>query len=152
MQDKAYAKPVKTENGLVQGKVEDGLRIYRGIPYATAPVGELRWKPPQPIQDWKGILPGDKFGPASIQNNPAVANLAPPSEDCLYINVWTPAKSEKDRLAVMVWIHGGGFIAGTPAEKLYHSEHIAKKGLVVVSIYRLQTWDTGISSAPCPER
>jgi para-nitrobenzyl esterase len=138
MQDVANAKPVKTENGFVQGKVEDGLRIYRGIPYATPPVGELRWKPPQPIQDWKGILPGDKFGPASIQNNPAIDNLAPPSEDCLYINVWTPAKSEKDRVAVMVWIHGGGFVAGTPAEKLYHSEHIADKGVVVVSIgYRL---------------
>lgn len=138
MDDDLYAEPIKTGNGLVQGTVEDGLRIYRGIPYAAPPVNELRWKPPQPAKKWEGILPAEKFGPASIQNNPAIANLAPPSEDCLYLNVWTPAKSEKDRLAVMVWIHGGGFVAGTPAEKLYHSEHIANKGVVVVSIgYRL---------------
>jgi para-nitrobenzyl esterase len=130
--------PVKTENGLVQGTIEDGLRIYRGIPYAAPPVGELRWKAPQPAQKWSGILPADKFGPASIQNNPAITDLAPPGEDCLYLNIWKPVKIPDDKLAVMVWIHGGGFVAGTPAEQLYHSENIAKKGVVVVSIgYRL---------------
>ena len=138
VKDSVYAKSVKTEYGLVQGKVEDGLNIYRGIPYAAPPVGDLRWKAPQKAAKWKGILIADKFGPASIQNNPAIANLAPPSEDCLYLNVWTPAKTQKDNLAVMVWIHGGGFVAGTPAERLYHCEHLAKKGVVVVSIgYRL---------------
>ncbi len=130
--------PVKTENGMVQGTVEDGLRVYRGIPFAAPPVGKLRWKAPQPAQKWKGVLLAYKFGPASIQNNPALANLAPPSEDCLYLNVWTPAKGDKDKLAVMVWIHGGGFVAGATAEQLYQSEHLAKKGVVVVSMgYRL---------------
>lgn len=134
----AMAEPVKIENGMVQGTVEDGLRVYRGIPFAAPPVNELRWKAPQPTQKWKGVLPADKFGPASIQNNPAMTNLPPPSEDCLYLNVWTPAKSDKDRLAVMVWIHGGGFMAGATSEQLYHSEHIAKRGVVVVTIgYRL---------------
>lgn len=134
----ATAVPVKTENGMVQGTVEDGLRVYRGIPFAAPPVGELRWKAPQPAQKWEGILPAEKFGPASIQSNPAISTLAAPSEDCLYLNVWTPARSDKERLAVMVWIHGGGFVAGATAEQLYHSEHLAKKGVVVVSIgYRL---------------
>ena len=138
IKDTIYANPVKTENGLVQGVIEDGLRIYRGIPYAAPPVGELRWKAPQQAPKWNGVLPADKFGHASMQNNPTLANLAPPGEDCLYLNVWTPAKTEKENLAVMVWIHGGGFVAGTPAEKLYDCEYIAKKGVVVVSIgYRL---------------
>ena len=137
-QDAISAEAVRIESGLIQGTVEDGLSVYRGIPFAAPPVGELRWRAPQPVSKWEGILPADKFGPASIQSNPAIANLPPPSEDCLYLNVWTPAKSQKDRLAVMVWIHGGGFVAGTPAEKLYHGDFLAKKGVVVVSIgYRL---------------
>jgi para-nitrobenzyl esterase len=138
MKDAVGAEPVKTENGQVQGTVENGLKIYRGIPYAAPPVGGLRWKAPQPALKWNDVLHADKFGPAGLQNNPAISNLAPPSEDCLYLNVWTPAKSAKEKLAVMVWIHGGGFMAGTPAEQLYHCEHLAKKGVVVVSIgYRL---------------
>lgn len=137
-QETVSAGSVKIESGLIQGTVEDGLRVYRGIPYAAPPIGDLRWKAPQPASEWEGIFPADKFGPASIQNNPAIADLPAPSEDCLYLNVWKPAKNPKDRLAVMVWIHGGGFVAGTPAEKLYHGEYLAKRGVVVVSIgYRL---------------
>ncbi|NLD36654.1 MAG: carboxylesterase family protein [Desulfatiglans sp.] len=129
---------VKTEYGAVQGTIEDGIRVYRGIPYALPPVGDLRWRAPQPAQRWSGVLPAKEFGHASTQNNPALANLAPPNEDCLYLNVWTPAKNDKDKLAVMVWIHGGGFTAGATAEQLYHGEHLAKRGIVVVTVgYRL---------------
>ncbi len=136
--DAVYAEPIKTESGLIQGTFEDGLRVYRGIPYAAPPVGTLRWKAPEPSAKWKGVRPADKFGPAGIQSNPAIADLAPPGEDCLYLNVWTPAKSPEEKLAVMVWIHGGGFVAGGTAERLYHGEHLAKKGVVFVSIgYRL---------------
>lgn len=132
------AEPVKIESGLIQGTVEDGLSVYRGIPYAAPPVGDLRWRAPRPATKWSGIRSADKFGQASIQSNPAIANLPAPSEDCLYLNIWTPAKGEKDRLVVMVWIHGGGFVAGATAEQLYHGENLAKKGVVVVSIgYRL---------------
>jgi para-nitrobenzyl esterase len=134
----AAVPPVKTEGGLLQGTVEDGLRIYRGIPYAAPPVGDLRWKAPQPAAKWEGVKKADEFGRACVQTNPAIENLPAPSEDCLYLNVWTPAKSAADKLPVLVWIHGGGFVAGTPAEKLYHGEWLAKKGVVVVSIgYRL---------------
>ena len=132
------ADPVKTEGGLLQGTVEDGLRIYRGIPYAAPPTGDLRWKAPLPAAKWEGVKPADQFGRACIQTNAAIKDLPAPSEDCLYLNVWTPDKSENEKLAVMVWIHGGGFTAGTPAEKTYHGEWLAKKGVVVVSIgYRL---------------
>jgi para-nitrobenzyl esterase len=134
----ASAAPAKVEEGLLQGTVEDGLTVYRGIPFAAPPVGDLRWRAPRPASKWQGVRAADKFAPACTQSNPAIKDLLPPSEDCLYLNVWTPAKSANERLAVMVWIHGGGFTAGTPPERLYHGEALAKKGVVVVSIaYRL---------------
>jgi len=134
----AFAKPVKVEGGLLQGAVEDGLRVYRGIPYAAPPVDDLRWRPPQPAPKWEGVRAADQFGRACVQTNAAIANLPAPSEDCLYVNVWTPARRADEKLPVLVWIHGGGFVAGAPAEKLYHGEWLAKKGVVVVSIaYRL---------------
>ena len=85
-----------------------------------------------------GVRAASEYGRACMQSNPAIANLPPPSEDCLFLNVWTPARRAQDRLPVMVWIHGGGFVAGTPAEKLYDGEWLARKGVIVVSIrYRL---------------
>ncbi len=134
----AFAETVKVEGGLLQGTVEDGLRVYRGIPFAAPPIGDLRWRPPQPASKWNGVRATDEFGRACIQTNAAIADLPAPSEDCLYLNVWTPAKSAGEKLPVLVWIHGGGFVAGAPAEKLYHGEWLAKKGVVLVSIaYRL---------------
>ena len=132
-----YAQSIKVDTGLVEGTVEDGLRIYRGIPYAAPPVGNLRWRPPQPPARWDGVRAAREFGRACPQTNAAISNLPAPSEDCLFVNVWTPAR-DGERLPVMVWIHGGGFTAGTPAEQLYHGEWLAKKGVVVVSVgYRL---------------
>jgi para-nitrobenzyl esterase len=134
----AFAETVRVEGGLLQGTVEDGLRVYRGIPYAVPPIDDLRWRPPQPAPKWEGVRTADHFGRACVQTNTAIANLPAPNEDCLYLNVWTPARSEGEKLPVLVWIHGGGFVAGAPAEKLYHGEWLAKKGVVVVSIaYRL---------------
>lgn len=134
----AFAETLRVEGGLVKGTIEDGLAVFRGIPYAAPPLGDLRWRPPQPAPKWEGVRAADQFGRACVQTNSAIANLPAPSEDCLYLNVWTPAKRERDKLAVLVWIHGGGFVAGAPAETLYHGEWLAKKGVVVVSIaYRL---------------
>src|SRR5579871_6626591 len=130
--------PVKVESGLLQGAGEDGLTVYRGIPYAAPPVGNLRWRPPQPAPKWEGVRAATEYGRACMQTNAAIKNLPAPSEDCLFVNVWTPATGANQRLPVMVWIHGGGFTAGTPAEQLYHGEWLAKKGVVVVSVgYRL---------------
>ena len=134
----AFAETVKVEGGLLQGTVVDGLRVYRGIPFAAPPIGDLRWRPPQPASKWDGVRAADQFGRACIQTNVAIADLPAPSEDCLYLNVWTPAQSAADKLPVLVWIHGGGFVAGAPAERLYHGEWLAKKGVVFVSVaYRL---------------
>jgi para-nitrobenzyl esterase len=134
----AFAETVRVEGGEIQGTVEDGLRVYRGVPYAAPPVGDLRWRAPQPAAKWEGVRAADQFGRACVQTNAAIANLPAPSEDCLYLNVWSPARSAKEKLPVLFWIHGGGFVAGAPAEQLYHGEWLAKKGVVVVSIaYRL---------------
>lgn len=132
------AASVTVSGGRLQGVVEDGLTIYRGIPYAAPPVGNLRWRVPRPAPAWTGVRRASEFGRACMQSNPAIANLPAPSEDCLFVNVWTPATRASERLPVMVWIHGGGFTAGTPAETLYHGEWLARKGVVVVSVaYRL---------------
>ena len=132
------AEIVNVESGSLRGTVEDELRVYRGIPYAAPPIGDLRWRPPQPALKWEGVRAADQFGRACIQTNQAIANLPAPSEDCLYLNVWTPAKSAEHKLPVLFWIHGGGFVAGAPAEQLYHGEWLAKKGVVFVSVaYRL---------------
>jgi para-nitrobenzyl esterase len=134
----AHAGPVKVDGGLLEGTVEDGLAVYRGIPFAAPPVGDLRWRAPQPAARWTGVRKADSFGRACLQINQAIANLPAPSEDCLYLNVWTPATRADERRPVMVWIHGGGFTAGTPPERLYHGEAIAAKGVVVVTVaYRL---------------
>ena len=127
--------PVKVDGGLLQGKTEDGLTVYKGIPFAAPPVGDLRWRAPQPAAKWEGVQQTDKFAPGPIQGgNPPSGK----SEDCLYLNVWTPAKSANDKIPVLVWIYGGGFGAGATSEKNYSGENLAKKGVVLVSIaYRV---------------
>jgi para-nitrobenzyl esterase len=127
--------PVKVEEGLVQGTLEDGLAVFKGIPFAAPPVGNLRWKAPQPAAKWQGVKLADKFAPGPMQGgNPPSGK----SEDCLYLNVWSPAKSSKERIPVLVWIYGGGFGAGATSEVTYSGEKLAKKGVVLVSIaYRV---------------
>jgi para-nitrobenzyl esterase len=127
--------PVTVEGGLVQGAEEDGLTVYRGIPFAAPPVGDLRWRAPQPAAKWEGVRQATKFAPGPMQGgNPPSGK----SEDCLYLNIWTPAKSASDRIPVLVWIYGGGFGAGATSERNYSGEKLAKKGVVLVTIaYRV---------------
>lgn len=126
---------VKVEQGIVQGTIEDGLRVFKGIPFAAPPVGELRWRAPQPPAKWEGIKETTAYGPAAYQGgNPPSGK----SEDCLYLNVWTPAQSADEKVPVLVWIYGGGFSFGSTAEPVYTGEKLAKKGVVYVSIaYRV---------------
>lgn len=126
---------VKVEGGIIQGTIENDLTIYKGIPFAAPPVGELRWKAPQPAEKWEGIKQTTEFAPSPIQGgNPPGGK----SEDCLYLNVWTPAKSAKEKLPVLVWIYGGGFGGGSAAYPVHDGANLAKKGVVLVSIsYRV---------------
>ncbi|MBN2708112.1 MAG: carboxylesterase family protein [Calditrichaceae bacterium] len=126
---------VKVEGGMVQGTVDSGLTVFKGIPFAAPPVGNLRWRAPQPVSDWNTILQADEFAPGPVQ---AWDSPSGKSEDCLYLNVWTPAESANDSIPVLVWIYGGGFNGGATSVPGYNGEHLAKKGVVLVSIaYRV---------------
>lgn len=126
--------PVMTEFGLVQGAAETDLVVYRGIPFAAPPVGDLRWRAPQPAAKWDGVRDATKFAADPYQGD-GKGNV---SEDCLYLNVWTPAKSPGEKLPVLVWIYGGGFAFGSTSTPTHNGEHLARKGVILVSInYRV---------------
>lgn len=146
---------VRTENGVVEGLEAADPRIisFKGIPFAAPPVGERRWRAPQPAENWEGMLKAYRFAPISVQNPPGADprdlysrewNVNPGiamSEDCLYLNVWTPADSEKDALPVYVWFFGGGFQCGNTAEMEFDGERLARRGIVVVTVnYRLNVF------------
>jgi len=148
-------RSVKVENGTVQGIAAADPRItsFKGIPFAAPPIGENRWRSPQPAKDWQGIRQAYEFAPVSMQvrqeiddNNIYTREWAVEpdivmSEDCLYLNVWTPAKHINEKLPVYVWYFGGGLQVGHPAEMEFDGERIARRGIVVVTInYRLNVF------------
>ena len=135
----AAAAPVRTQSGWIQGSYEDGVTIYRGIPFAAPPVGRLRWRPPQPRLAWSGVRKADQFAPVCMQDRPWwTGGNTQVSEDCLYLNIWTPAKSPGAALPVMVWIYGGGFSSGSASMPIFDGEKLARHGVVVVTIaYRV---------------
>lgn len=135
-----WAKPALIESGAVEGSVQDGLAVYLGIPFAAPPVGDLRWREPQRVARWEGTRRATSFAPACMQTGVSMPGEKPPvtSEDCLYLNVWTPAHAASERLPVLVWIHGGGYVNGSASMPLYWGDRLAKRGVVVVTIaYRL---------------
>ncbi len=136
------APQAKTANGIVEGVVEpSGIHSFKGIPFGQPPVGELRWKEPQPVKNWQGVRKAEKFGPRAMQR-PVFGDMGfrsdGMSEDCLYLNVWTPAKSATEKLPVLVYFYGGGFVAGDGSEGRYDGENMSKKGIVALTVnYRL---------------
>ncbi len=144
-------REVKVENGIVRGVASADPRVtaFKGIPYAAPPVGPNRWRPPQPCEDWDGVLLAQEFAPISMQDQPGVGTDVyckewhvdpdiPMDEDCLYLNVWTPAKSADEKLPVLVWYFGGAFQWGYTAEMEFDGERLARRGIIVVSVnYRL---------------
>jgi para-nitrobenzyl esterase len=141
MKDNAAAI-VSTVSGKLEGSFENGLYLFKGVPYAAPPVGELRWMPPQPVKPWQGVRAAKEFGTIAPQNlmpaGPIPQNIQPQSEDCLFLNIWTPGLDKKKR-PVMFWIHGGAFTIGSGSDPMFMPEKMVKKGDVVfVSInYRL---------------
>lgn len=132
----------KVVNGTLEGSIEaSGVKSFKGVPFAKPPVGDLRWKEPQPAEDWQGLKNAQQFEKSPMQakvfgdmmfRSPGI------SEDCLYLNVWTPAKNMKEKLPVLVYFYGGGYVAGDGSEGRYDGEAMAKTGIVTLTVnYRL---------------
>ncbi len=135
-----WAAPAVVESGAIEGVTQDALTIYMGVPFAAPPVGELRWRAPQRVAPWQGTRKATSFAPACMQKGVSMPGEKPPatSEDCLYLNIWTPARTANERLPVMVWIYGGGYTNGSASMPLYWGDKLAQRGVVVVTIaYRL---------------
>jgi len=134
------ADRVKTANGTLESTAapKDGVRSFKGIPFGQPPVGDLRWREPQPVKNWTGVRNADEFGPACMQRLSPGADYwlrgKGMGEDCLYLNVWTPARSGNEKLPVLVYIFGGGFQNGDGSEPRYDGENMAGKGMVAVSV------------------
>ncbi len=146
---------VKTESGLVRGipAADPRVTAFKGIPFAAPPVGEYRWRAPQPPRPWEGVRDCFEFGPIAMQEIPGgdpddiytrewhVDSQVPMSEDCLQLNIWTNARSAEDRLPVMVWLYGGGLMVGYPSEMEMDGERIARRGVILVSVnYRVNVF------------
>lgn len=127
---------VKTADGILEGIDESGVKVFKGIPYAAPPVGNLRWKAPQPMPDWEGVRPATDFGPNPMQQaifgdmNFGTKKM---SEDCLYLNVWTPAHTMKEGLPVLIYFNGGGLTAGSGSEPRYAGESMARHGIISIT-------------------
>jgi para-nitrobenzyl esterase len=139
----AQTTQVTLDNGTLEGAKVAGtaVTVFKGVPFAQPPVGDLRWKEPQPLKNWSGVLKADHFGGNAMQK-PVFGDMgfrsSGMSEDCLYLNVWTPAKTMKERLPVLVYFYGGGLVAGDGSESRYDGESMAKKGIVALTVnYRL---------------
>lgn len=148
-------RQAKTENGIVEGiwAADPRITAFKGIPFAAPPTGKNRWRAPQPAADWQGVYHADHFGPISMQEIPGhnaqdiytrewhVDSGIPMSEDSLYLNVWTPAKTAQETLPVLVWFFGGGLQCGYTAEMEFDGERLARRGIVVVTVgYRLNVF------------
>ncbi len=134
------ASRIKIANGVLESTAppKDGVRAFKGIPFGQPPVSDLRWREPQPVKNWSGVRNADKFGPRCMQRTGPGADYwfrsDGMSEDCLYLNVWTPAKSGNEKLPVLVYIFGGGFQNGDGSEPRYDGESMASHGIVAVSV------------------
>ena len=139
----AFSVQTTIENGTIEGNYDTktGIQTYFGVPFAKPPVGDLRWKAPQPVENWKGVKQTKQFGPRPMQTvvfGDMNSRSNGVSEDCLYLNVWTPAKRNSKDLPVLVYFYGGGNVAGDASEPRYDGESMAQKGVVVVTCnYRL---------------
>lgn len=140
------AVAIRIDGGTIEDVTADasGIRVFKGIPYAAPPIGELRWRKPESVKTWEGPRKVEEWGPRCMQSN-RLGDIDPLNkrmdEDCLYLNVWTPAKSANDKLAVMVWIHGGSNNVGAGSQPDYDGTNLAKKGVVIVTInYRLDVF------------
>lgn len=127
---------VKTAEGILEGKDLSGIKVFKGVPFAAPPVGNLRWKAPQPVKHWDGAREAKEYGPNPMQE-PLFGDMnfgtKVNSEDCLYLNIWTPAKTMKEHLPVLIYFNGGGLMAGSGSEARYAGDAMARKGIISIT-------------------
>ena len=152
--DKQMIRTAATQNGLVRGieAADPRITAFKGIPFAAPPVGENRWRAPQPCENWEGIRDASRFAPISVQDTPGLGNDVycrewhvdpeiPMSEDCLYLNIWTGAGSAEEKQPVLVWFFGGALQWGYTSEMEFDGERLARRGVVVVTVnYRINVF------------
>ncbi len=135
-----YAQEVTTKSGILKGLVEEDIVVFKGVPFAAAPVGDLRWQAPKPPVPWDGVRMADKFSPICMQIGmyPKELTVEEMSEDCLYLNIWKPQKTTSEKLPVMLWLYGGSLINGSASTPLYSGENLARQDVIVITAnYRL---------------
>ncbi len=144
----------ETENGKVRGieAADPRITAFKGIPFAAPPVGKNRWRAPQPCENWEGIRDASRFAPIAVQDTPGLGDdvycrewhvdpETPMSEDCLYLNIWTGAKSAEEKQPVLVWFYGGALQWGYPSEMEFDGERLARRGVIVVTVnYRINVF------------
>ena len=127
---------VKATEGILEGKDLSGITVFKGVPFAAPPVGNLRWKAPQPAAHWDGVREAKEYGPNPMQE-PIYGDMnfgtKVNSEDCLYLNIWTPAKTMKEHLPVLIYFNGGGLMAGSGSEARYAGDAMARKGIISIT-------------------
>ncbi len=127
---------VRTSQGVLEGTYESGIKVFKGVPFAAPPVGDLRWKAPQPVEKWAGVRKAVEFGPNPMQQ-PVFGDMnfgtKAMSEDCLYLNIWTPAKKMDERLPVLIYFNGGGLMAGSGSEPRYAGMSMARRGIISIT-------------------
>ena len=127
---------VNVAEGTLEGVNESGVKTFKGVPFAAPPVGDLRWKAPQPAAKWQGVRQAKEFGPNPMQESifgDMNFGTKKMSEDCLYLNIWTPAKDMNEHLPVLIYFNGGGLIAGSGSEPRYGGDAMARKGIISVT-------------------
>ncbi len=132
----AQGPQVKTAAGVIEGTYESGIKVFKGVPFAQPPVGELRWKAPQPVKPWSGVRAAKDFGPNPMQQNlfgDMNFGTDKMSEDCLYLNIWTPAKTMDEKLPVLIYFNGGGLMAGSGSEPRYAGDAMARRGIISIT-------------------
>ena len=147
-------RTAQTENGLVRGieAADPRITAFKGIPFAAPPIGKNRWRAPQPCENWEGVREAYRFAPISVQDTPGLGDdiycrewhVDPEiemGEDCLYLNIWTSAKTKEEKQPVLVWFYGGALQWGYPAEMEFDGERLARRGVVVVTVnYRINVF------------
>ncbi len=127
---------VRTSDGVLEGTYESGIKVFKGVPFAAPPVGDLRWKAPQPVEKWTGVRKAVEFGPNPMQQ-PVFGDMnfgtKKMSEDCLYLNIWTPAKKMDEKLPVLIYFNGGGLMAGSGSEPRYAGMSMARRGIISIT-------------------